>query len=256
MKKQDELIGRICESYDYEKFITLNGNRNINPRNLHRIKDAITNSYLLSPICVNKNWEIIDGQHRYEAAKQLEFPVRYYMCKEYGLPEVQILNANQKNWTASDYLESYCELGYPEYLKVRNFLRKHKGIGLSNALTIINEGANKSPHIKRDFKNNIPTIKVNTFSNGTYKCGDLKLAEKIAEAIFELGNYMEFNKKRSFVIAFKKVYLNDNFHFSLFLRKVQKFPSLLKDCPNTEHFISMIESLYNYRNQNKVNLRY
>lgn len=256
-KQKDQVIANICESYDYEKFITINGNRVLNARNLQKIKDSISKTYLIAPICVNKEWQIIDGQHRYEAAKALNFPIRYYMCKEYRLNEIQVLNANQSNWTNKDYLESYCELGFEEYLKVRNFLNQFKGIGLANALTLISKGALSSADVKSYGSPRKGTdIKKNTFREGTYKATDLSNGIQIAKDLMVLSKYLDFYKKRAFVIAFKKCHVNENFNFGLFLKKIEKFPSKAYDCPNTEHFINMIEELYNYRNKNKVNLRF
>ncbi len=248
---------KICESYEYDKFKILTRNRGRIPRNLERIKESMKSCYLVSPMCVNSNWYKIDGNHRFTAAKELGFPIRYYMCKAYGLKEIQILNANQKNWTNVEYLDSFCELAYPEYLKIRNFIRKWKGIGLANAIIIISEGATTQPEIK--FKGNAKkgtSVSKNMFRSGKYECGNMDVAEDVVKKLFNLRGYLDFYKKRSFVLAFKKVYLNSNFEYQVFLNKLTKYPSKIKDCPNTDHFLTMIEELYNYRNRNKVSLRY
>jgi hypothetical protein len=39
----------------------------------------------MSPIIINKYYEIIDGQHRFDALQKLGLPIQFIICKEYGL---------------------------------------------------------------------------------------------------------------------------------------------------------------------------
>ena len=74
-------------------------------------------NYLFTIIIVNENYEIIDGQHRFDVIKELGLPLNYVICGGYGLNEVHILNQNSKTWNVDDYLDGYCLLGYTDYLK-------------------------------------------------------------------------------------------------------------------------------------------
>lgn len=87
----------VLRTNDYEKFNHLSGNRIINELNLAKIKKSMEENFLISPILVNEHLEIIDGQHRLQAVKELGFPVYYFVNKGYGLKEVQALNSNGKN---------------------------------------------------------------------------------------------------------------------------------------------------------------
>ena len=60
----------VLSTTDYAKFKTLQGNRDVNKLHVSRLKESFKTAYLLSPIVVNQYYEIIDGQHRYEAAKE------------------------------------------------------------------------------------------------------------------------------------------------------------------------------------------
>ena len=44
----------------------------------------MTEKLLMCPIIVNENYEIIDGQHRYSASKELGLPIRYIVGEGYG----------------------------------------------------------------------------------------------------------------------------------------------------------------------------
>ena len=52
------------------------------------------------------------------------------------------------------------------------------------------------------------------------------------------------------------MYKREEFNFSQFVSKVSIQPTALVDCVRTEEYITLIESLYNYKSRNKVNLRY
>ena len=56
----------------YSIFNKVIGNRNLDSKNLSRIKNSINEIGLQMPILVNENKSIIDGQHRLQAAKELK----------------------------------------------------------------------------------------------------------------------------------------------------------------------------------------
>ena len=110
---------------DYFMFKTLNGNRDINQLHLTRLKESFKKDYLTTIIMVNENFEIIDGQHRFLICQEFKLPINYIICKNYGLNEVQILNANMKNWQTVDYVNGYCDLGYKDYMIYRDFVEEY-----------------------------------------------------------------------------------------------------------------------------------
>ena len=68
--------------------------------------------------------EFVDGQHRLQAQKELNLPTYYIKNKGYGIEETRILNQNTNNWTANNFMEAFCDLGMPEYIKYRKFQKK------------------------------------------------------------------------------------------------------------------------------------
>ena len=89
---------------NYSLFKTLNGNRDVNQLHLTRLKESMKKNHLTTIIMVNEKLEIIDGQHRFLISQELKLPINYIISKNYGLNEVQILNANMKNWQTVDYV--------------------------------------------------------------------------------------------------------------------------------------------------------
>jgi hypothetical protein len=204
----------------------------------------MTEKYLFTVIIVNENYEIIDGQHRFEVIKELNLPMHYIICDGYGLNEVHLLNQNSKNWNSDDYLEAYCNLNYPHYLNYAIFKDRYK-FGHSVCMAIANNIASSAN-----------TAHVKDFYKGEFLFKDFKKACSLAEKIEILGQYYEGNKRRSFVLAMLQLFKNDNFEFTELLQKLKTQPTALVDCSNTTQYISLIEEIYNYRRKVKVGLRY
>jgi hypothetical protein len=239
---QSEPMGsiQVHTTTDYFLFKPVNGNRNKNMLHLNRLKKSISDNYLFTVIIVNENYEIIDGQHRFEAIKELKLPLNYIIMKGYSLREVQILNANSKNWNAEDYLEGYCNLGYKDYMVYRNFKNKYN-FGHNECMSLLSNS--------RD-------VKLNLFYEGKFKVYNLLEAEKKADLILLTEPYYKNCRRRSYVYAMIALFNNPNFIFSDFLQKLKIQPTALQDCNNQTSYLSLIEEIYNYKSRNKVNLRY
>ena len=114
----------IFETKDYSLFNRLNGNRDI--RSVKKIVDSIkTVGYIPNPIMVNEKMEIIDGQNRFEALKELNLPIQYYTVKGIGISEARALNLGRTNWGTLDYIKSYAEDGNVSYQYTLKFIEDY-----------------------------------------------------------------------------------------------------------------------------------
>ena len=96
---------QILETKDYSKFKVLDGNRAIRDRRVDAIVQSITEvGYVTSPILVNENMEVIDGQGRLAALERLNMPVEYIVQEGIGIEECRQMNIHQSNWTDYDYV--------------------------------------------------------------------------------------------------------------------------------------------------------
>lgn len=61
---------------NYAKFKRLDGNRGVQLMRVKKVMDSVkANGYIYSPLIVNERYEVVDGQARLEAFKQLGIPV-------------------------------------------------------------------------------------------------------------------------------------------------------------------------------------
>lgn len=117
----------IFETVNYGQFRSIKGNRAVSKKHVTMLMDSITKNNQLDtrPIVVNKNLEIIDGQHRLEAAKNLELPIYYVVKNEADYQEMAFLNSCQANWGTRDFLTMYSNQGFPEYKHLEEFVNRH-----------------------------------------------------------------------------------------------------------------------------------
>lgn len=121
------------ETTNYEIFKTLAGNRDIDLSNVKNlIKSIRENGYIGTPILISKNFEVLDGQHRLEALKQLGLPVPYEI-REMTLTQVQALNTASRKWGQIDYIKSYASMGNEEYILLLNYIEK---LGIANSYMV------------------------------------------------------------------------------------------------------------------------
>lgn len=233
---------QVQSTKDHSIFRTQNGNRQVNKLHKSRIKDSMATSTLVSPIIVNENYEIIDGQHRFEALKELDKPVQYIVVKGYGLKETQILNVNTKNWNLNSFLDSYCDLGNENYLAFKEFHEKYD-FSITASLIIAGGVGNE-------------ITPVNMFRNGNLDFKDTRLAYERAEKITMLGEYNPKFHEVVFVRTMMGLFLNDNFEFSHLLSKLKIQPNALQPMRSRQQYLILIEDIYNYKSRNKVSLRY
>ena len=92
----------------------LNSNRVPNKNDVAKIKASLdqTNALHLKPLIAyyeedtNTLW-LIDGQHRYEAAKSLGIPIHIKVTDKYNPLWMSVLNCNQKNWTLRNFADMW-----------------------------------------------------------------------------------------------------------------------------------------------------
>jgi hypothetical protein len=122
--KADSHIKELFVTKDYSIFKTLKGNRVLDKHHIYRLKNKIEAEGNLTsefPVNLNDNYEIIDGQHRIEALKELNFPVYYTISEGASLATVRQVNIARKNWNWYDYAQSFAAEGNRHYQDLLHF---------------------------------------------------------------------------------------------------------------------------------------
>lgn len=233
---------------DYGIFRSIDGNRKINKGHVLRLAEAIERKNLLQyfPVLLNEDMEIIDGQHRLNAAMKLGYDVHYEVVPGLALKDVMSINTNSKSWTLVDFIDSYIELEKPDYTVLRDFMEYyHMGATLSAALlsgfASLRGGWNMSMAIRE----------------GNFKVGSLHQAETIANQVMELQKYSTFplSRDREFILALLKLNKNKSYDFGRLVAKLKMSGDKIEKRPSDKYYLIHIEELYNWgMSKNKTEL--
>ena len=127
----------IKSTTNYEMFKKLEGNRATTVARVNKIKKSIMNvGYITSPILVNENMEIIDGQGRFEALKELRLPVEYIVQEGLNVKECIAMNIYQTNWKVIDYIKSYAAKGNPSYVKLVDLMNEFPLVATTEIMSV------------------------------------------------------------------------------------------------------------------------
>lgn len=240
---------------DYDLFKILKGNRKVNQLHVKRLASSFKSHYLFSPILVNEKWQIIDGQHRYLAAKELGLPIYYIVISGYGLNEAHILNVNTSNWKKEDFLTSYCDLGLVPYLQMRQFMLDFPELGFQAAEYLLTDnvsGANS----RRDIPFTGGRHRAKSFQEGEFTIPDLAKSYDNAEKVMMFKPYYDGFNRGIFVCSLLTIFRNENYNHAEMISKLAQQPTALTHCTSTIQYKMLIEEIYNFRRREKVNLRY
>lgn len=101
-------VGIIYETKSYEDFKLIKGNRNINPRKVKSLMESISDIGLHKlPIVVDDSLSIGDGQHRFNACRNLNESVYFTVDDDLSLNVCKRLNMHNSNWGLRDFIKSF-----------------------------------------------------------------------------------------------------------------------------------------------------
>jgi hypothetical protein len=137
---------------DYQKFKFLDENRKINESNVKAIMESIKKHGFIrgKSIIVTMDYEIVDGQHRFEALKRLNETIEYEIIggtRQEAIEKVMALNSHQSNWRINDFIESYA-LTMDCYRKILKFENKFD-LGITVAIAYVGGKGLKPSQIRK-----------------------------------------------------------------------------------------------------------
>lgn len=152
MDKEYDIKIRVTDEYD--KFKKMLGNRDV--KGVSKIVESVQAvGQIPAPIVVNEKYEVIDGQNRLEAFKQMDRPIYYITIPGLGIDACRRLNIGQTNWGLEDWVASYAAEGNASYQRLASLINEYKKpfhiegiIALANPLSIVDSGARARDWVK------------------------------------------------------------------------------------------------------------
>lgn len=239
----EKIVAKVYVTTDYKKFKRLDGNRAIQEARIKKIIASIRKvGYVLSPIVVNENIEIIDGQARLEAFKRLNLPVYYVVAEGAGIDECIAMNINQTGWTLTDYIDSYADTGNISYVYLSQLLKAYKGIFQNKVILNIATG-------KVERSNGI--IKEGRFSCDATMYNEsqrvLSWLKNFRQPIDRVDGHTEY-----YYMALAFCYSDPEIDNDKLIGKVTQLQANLIPVTTIQQALEQLENVYNNRSHNKV----
>jgi hypothetical protein len=267
-----------CNNFKF--FKPIRGNRSLSERHVRDLEASIQEYNLLHTqfVLVNRFGFIIDGCHKYEAARRLK--QWFYFAKFDELDEraMTVLNVNRANWSFENYLSTYVAL-YGDELgltgaKLENLTQEAIGRALSIDKDLyrvfysykhVSEMCEMYPSLSLSLIRNMyaPSRQKSDkdFKAGQFcveDAGDFDRVEKLCQVLEELKEALggarakKLTHNRPFVQALVMIYEYGKMDFDKFVDKVSGRPGLLERCIDRADSMRNIEFIYNYNARNKV----
>ena len=225
---------------DYEQFKTITSNREVDKRHVNKLAAAIRKKNLLNinPILCNKNLEVIDGQHRLEAARMLGLPIFFLVDDGISKADIATINSHAKNWTVMDYVNYYTIEKKQGFDKLSAFLSENPLIPPSTALMMLSA----------DGKKNASDLKEGLVDTSNYS-----FAVKVANILKEYRNVIEHAYERNFVLAVVEMANHPEYDHENMRSKLEYQSRSLVRCISKKQYVDLLEEIYNYKSsKNRV----
>lgn len=187
--------------------------------------------------------KIVAGHHRFAAAKQLGIPL-WYIVDDVEISPIELEAIPGSGWTGNDIVGAKVQAGDPDYIALSTFMRDHK-MNLAPASALV---GGDSAH---------NTYKHKSAKAGTFKAGDMTLANKVAritDALLAKG--VDFAVTTPFVGALSQIIMLPEVSVEAMAERVEKYSYVLRKRATRVDYLEEIENFYNYNARNKIPLKF
>ncbi len=241
-------MNQIEKTKNYSIFKTLEGNRHLDRYHLKKLKKAIEeeNQLNIHPIIINKDFYVIDGQHRLQVAKELDLEVFYIQSDTVSDLHVIGCNVNQKSFEVENYIDYFAiKEKKDEYIQLKEMLKstqlKPKAL-LTLILGVV------SPAILEFLK------------TGKFKFPSNQEPLEVLNFYFDFSAYVKDKRLKPFSMftnhaftrALRWIFKTNGFDSQVFFKKLDMRWFDLKPQRSAEDWYTLLINIYNFKNQNRI----
>ena len=144
-----EKVSEVNETKQYDLFCFVKGNRGVNQSHVNKLIAKIKRKNLreipiyVGPMNKDGKYPILDGQHRFEAYKTLDLPIRFIIVDYMTINDVPSMNSTKLSWGNKDYLQRYVDKDMPSYIYYKKFMETYTLDNKFSVVTTILNGVYK-----------------------------------------------------------------------------------------------------------------
>jgi hypothetical protein len=233
----------IQHTNNYDQFKQVTSNREVNQKHVKKLARAVQAKNLLhvNPIIVNDKMEIIDGQHRLEAARLLKVPIFYVVDESITKQDISALNANARNWMLMDYINYWTTEKAPGFATLSKYISEYPFLKPSTIISLLSGRENGG-------------LAGEYIQQGKVFITNESGAIEIISLLQKIGNYNMVAFETKFVTAILKLSQHEEWDSDRMIRQVDKQPRSLVKCANVKQYIEMLLEIYNYQQQKRIRM--
>lgn len=233
---------------EYDRFKLLKGNRTLDKYHLRKLKESIEkNNHLnLHPIIVNKDFEVIDGQHRLESARQLGVDI--YFIKSESIEDSHLIdcNVNQKQFEVENYIEYFAvKENKQQYIDLKKML-KSSGLKPKALLTLV---------LGVVSRNILEFLKT-----GKFILPKSEDPNEILAFFLDFSAYIKDKRitpysmftNHNFTRSLRWLFKTSGFDSAIFFKKLDLRWFDLKPQRTSEDWYALLISIYNFKNHTRI----
>jgi len=242
-------VSEVRVTTDYNKFKFDPLNRTVKAHKVARLKESIrrTNGNLQS-VLIDIKGNIIDGQHRYVACKELGLPIRYEIAdKSYTSSDMIELNNNGSGWVAGDYAEYHAKQGNQSYQIFLKYKQQFPELKDGILVSIL-----ENKYTLKD--GSTSTLSKRHFQKGEFVVMFENKARILLNHLRTISTFYKGWNRRAFIYAVIHLSNCKDFNWDKFIAKLQIKHVSLFDYPKAEDFVKVLLEIYNYRERKKLSL--
>jgi hypothetical protein len=220
---------------DYSKFKFKPGNRPVIASKISALVQSIQDHNLtdLTPIQVDTNFVIEDGQHRFLALRELGLPIKYRVGPSLTASELISLNVGS-SWGTLDAVKARAQEGAEVYVRfLRDFHRSGLSFTAFNAIVFGTKGG----------QNFLRKITSGNLEYSRQASNDTNIVAQEYVSIFD--KYPHYNTA-TLAIAFHRLRVVPGFQVDVLRRQMKNYGTLLEKQVSNEKYFENLIKIYNY----------
>lgn len=235
MKQEDTIVAQVYVTTDYDKFKFIGGNRSCEHASKIR-RSTETIGQLLIPIIVNAKYEVLDGQGRLTAWREMGLPIPYIITESATITAIREINNASTVWSTGNYIDSYADLGNDAYKVLRELTDKY------------------APRIPRKVVHAIASGRMSYSGAQELRTGKFKLAREVGDIESELDFLAKLGMPKAVrgrketiysVLAF--CYESDEIHNAILCKQWELYSEMIGGVADTKMAAEEVEKIYNYK---------
>lgn len=238
-------------SRNYNMFKFKDGNRDLNYINVNKMEESLKKHGWVTPIVVDNNYYIIDGQHRFQAAKNLGMPIAFIkMSNDFNVEAIRDINNAQEKWNTWDYVKSQADLGNVHFKYIQSLREKFAEVGVKVVEAAINEVTGYKKYLKY-YALHPESFRFNEYDYDVV-CNALDYTYKIIKTIDEVKATRTLIGPKRYIARAVLFMLTHEVNEKELLKKVEKYGSKFRYPGGMMDALENLDEIYNTHRRGEI----